>query len=78
MAKKAIIYSTEWCPWCTRVKEFLTKNNIEYEERDVEKNPQYAEELQEKSHQTSIPVTDIDGKIIIGYNEQAMKEALGL
>ncbi len=73
-----IVYSTEWCPWCTRVKDFLKKLNVKYEDRDVEKNAEYAEEMQNKSQQTSIPVTDINGKIIIGYNERAIKEALGV
>ena len=40
MAKenKVIVYSTEWCPWCHRVKEWLTKQGVRYEDRDVEKN----------------------------------------
>ncbi|HLC68885.1 MAG TPA: glutaredoxin family protein [Candidatus Bilamarchaeaceae archaeon] len=75
---KVIVYSTEWCPWCSKAKEWLAKNSVKFENRDVEKNAEYAEEMQNKSHQTSIPVIDIDGKIIIGYNEQAMKQALGL
>ena len=75
---KVVVYSTEWCPWCTRAKEFFKKNNVKYEDRDVEKNPEYAEEMMSKSHQTSIPVIDIDGQILIGYNEQAFKKLLGL
>ena len=75
---KVVVYSTEWCPWCTRAKEFFKKSGVKYEDRDVEKNPEYAEEMQNKSHQTSIPVIDIDGQILIGYNEQAFKKLLEL
>lgn len=80
MAKqnKVFVYSTEWCPWCHKAKEWLDNNKIPYEDRDVEKNAGYAEEMQQKSQQTSIPVIDINGTIIIGYNEAAMKKALGI
>ena len=73
-----IVYSTEWCPWCHKVKDFLKKNKIAFEDRDVENEPKYAEEMQKKSHQTGIPVTDIKGTIIVGYDEPAIKKALGL
>ncbi len=73
-----IIYSTEWCPWCTKAKEWLTKNNIKFDLRDPEKDPKYAEELLKKSNQSGIPVIDIDGKIIIGYDEATMKKHLGI
>lgn len=76
--QSVIVYSTEWCPWCHRAKDFLKKNGIPYEDRDVENNPDYAEEMQDKSHQTSIPVIDINGTIIIGFNEPAIRKALGL
>jgi len=80
MAKehKVIVYSTVWCPWCRRVKEFLEEHNIKYEERDVESNPRWAAELVEKSGQTGIPVIDIDGEIIVGFDEPALRRALNL
>ena len=78
MAKehKVIVYSTEWCPWCHKAKEWLDKNKVKYEDRDPEKNPKYAEELVQKSGQSGIPVIDIDGNIIVGYNEGEMKKYL--
>lgn len=75
---KVIVYSTEWCPWCTKAKDWLTKNNVKYEVRDPEKDQKYADELVNKSGQTGIPVIDIDGKVIVGYNEAEMKKLLGL
>ncbi len=71
-----IVYSTDWCPWCTKAKDWLTKNNVKFEVRDPEKNPQHGEELATKSKQTGIPVVDIDGHIIIGYDEATMKKYL--
>ena len=73
------VYSAPWCPWCTKVKEFLTKINVKYIEKDVDVTPAFAEEVQKVSRQTGIPVTVIDKKtVIIGYNEKAIKQALGI
>ena len=70
------IYSTVACPYCHMVKEFLKKNNIKFEEIDVASNHEAANEMIEKSGQMGVPVTEIDGKMIVGYNVQALKEAL--
>jgi len=78
MAKKVIVYSSNFCPWCDKAKEFLNENNVEFEERNVQENPDYGKEMQEKTGQLGVPVIDIDGKIIIGFNVGALKEALGL
>ncbi len=75
---KVIVYSTSTCPWCDRAKEFLKQNNVEFEERNAQENPEYANELQEKSGGVGVPVLDIDGTIIIGYNEAAIKKALNM
>lgn len=75
---KVIVYSTEFCPWCVKLKEFLKANNVEHEVRMVDQNQEYAKELQEKSGQTGVPVTDIDGEIVIGFNEAALRKALKL
>jgi len=77
MAKKVIVYSAEWCHWCHKIMDFLKENNIEYEERNVE-NQDYAKESMEKSGQAGIPVTDIDGQIIIGFDVNKLKELLEL
>jgi glutaredoxin-like YruB-family protein len=71
-----IVYSTSTCPWCDKVKEFLKQNNVEFEERNAQLNPQYATELQEKSGGVGVPVIDVDGTIIIGYNEKKLREVL--
>jgi glutaredoxin 3 len=75
---KVIVYSTTVCPWCVKVKEFLKQNKIEYEERNAQENQEYAHEVLTKSGGMAVPVTDIDGTIIIGYNVKKLKEALKL
>jgi glutaredoxin 3 len=72
------VYSTPACPYCHMTKEFLKKNNIKFEDIDASKNHEAAHEMIEKSGQMGVPVIDIDGKIIIGYNVPALKEALKL
>lgn len=78
MAKKVKIYTTPSCPWCKKTKEFFKKNKVKYTEIDVSSNVKAQQEMLKKSGQMGVPVIDIDGKIIIGYNESALKKALGL
>lgn len=78
MAKNVIVYSTTVCPWCVKVKDFLKQNGIRYEERNAQENPTYAEELSQKSGGYAVPVIDIDGTIIIGFNVPKLKATLGL
>jgi glutaredoxin-like YruB-family protein len=70
------VYTTPMCPWCHRVKEFLKGHDIEYKEVDVSKDREAAQEMIEKSGQMGVPVIDIDGKIIVGFNEPELKKAL--
>jgi len=75
---KPIVYSTTECPWCVKVKDFLTQNKVDFEERNAQTNPTYAQELFDKSGGYAVPVTDIGGTIIIGFNVKKLKEALKL
>ncbi|MBU0591523.1 hypothetical protein KKF81_03995 [Candidatus Micrarchaeota archaeon] len=74
---KVTVYSAEWCPWCHKVIDFLKQNNVEFDIKDVDQ-PQNAKELAEKSGQTGIPVTDVGGELIVGFNVQKLKELLKL
>jgi glutaredoxin len=59
-------------------KHFFEQNNVEFEEIDISKNEKAAEEMIEKSGQMGVPVIEIDGKIIVGFDLPAIKEALDL
>ncbi len=78
MAKSVKIYSTSTCPYCTMAKDFLTKNNIPFESIDIGANPEAGKEMIEKSGQMGVPVLDIDGQIIVGFEKEAVVKALGL
>lgn len=76
--RKIKVYSTPVCPYCKMVKEFLKEKGIEFEDIDVSKDKEAAKEMVNKSGQMGVPVTEIDGEIIIGFNVSALKEALDL
>jgi len=73
-----IVYSSTVCKFCDKLKVFLKENNIQFEERNVKLNPLYAQELLQKSGGYAVPVTDIDGTVITGYNLPALKKVLNL
>ena len=72
------VYSTPTCPYCVQVKEFLKEKNQEFEEIDVAADPKAAQEMIDKSGQMGVPVVDIDGETIIGFNKPKMMELLGI
>jgi glutaredoxin 3 len=76
--KKVIIYSTPTCPYCVFAKNYLDEKNIKYEYIDVSANEEKAQEMVEKSGQNGVPVIDIDGKIIIGFDKGAVDKELGI
>ncbi len=76
MVNTVLVYSTISCPWCHKTKEFLNEHKIKFKDLNVGEDRKAAEEMIKKSGQTGVPVIDIDGKIIIGFNEVALKKAL--
>lgn len=75
---KVTVYSTSTCPYCTMAKDFLKENKVEFEEIDVSENEEKAKEMVQKSGQMGVPVLDIDGEIIIGFDKEKIKELLKL
>lgn len=75
---KVTVYSTQSCPFCHMAKDYLKEHNVEFEDVDVNANQKGLSDMVKKSGQSAVPVIDIDGKILIGFNEQAIKEALKL
>ena len=78
MAKSVIVYSTPACPWCIRVKQFLKENNILFLDWDVSVDQLAADEMIKKSGQMGVPVLDIDGQIVVGFDKEKIKQLLGL
>lgn len=76
MDKKVIIYSTPTCPYCMRAKQFLRDNSIAFEDMDVSTNQAAAEEMVRRSGQMGVPVLDIEGEIIVGFDKERIAQAL--
>ena len=72
------VYSTETCPYCKMAKQFLQENNVQFEAVDVSANQAAAQEMISKSGQMGVPVIDIDGQIIVGFDKGKIKKLLGL
>ncbi len=72
------IYSTPTCPYCEMTKKFLSANEIEYEEKNVANDQEAAKEMIEKSGQMGVPVTDIDGEIVVGFDKDKLSEILNI
>ena len=76
MAKKVKVYSTPTCPWCHKVKEYLKEHKVAFTDVDVAENEKARNEMIEKSGQMGVPVTDIGGTIIVGFDVKKIEAAL--
>jgi len=72
------VYSTSSCPYCKMLKLFLDENNVPYDDFDVGMDREKLKEMVEKSGQMGVPVIDIDGKIIVGFDKDAIRQELGI
>jgi glutaredoxin-like YruB-family protein len=72
------IYSTPACTYCKLAKDFLTSQNISFQDVDVSKDPAEREDMVSKSGQLGVPVFDIDGQVMVGYNQKLLSKVIGL
>ena len=77
-AKKITIYSTPTCHYCNLAKDFFREKGIKYEEFNVAVDLAKRQEMVEKSGQMGVPVIDIGGKIVSGFDETEILKILGL
>ncbi|MDP3956685.1 MAG: glutaredoxin domain-containing protein [bacterium] len=78
MENKVTIYSTPTCVYCNMAKELFKKNHVAYEDHNVAEDDAAREEMVNKSHQLGVPVIDINGKIVVGFDERALTKLLGI
>lgn len=72
------IYTTPTCGFCRAAKNYLSTRKIPFRELDVTKNPEWARDLTRKSGQTGVPVIDVNGTIIVGFDVNRLNRALGI
>lgn len=75
---KITIYTTPSCVYCKMTKAFFKENNVQYQEKDVASDDTAREEMMKKSGQLAVPVIDIDGKILVGFDKGTLKQALNI
>ncbi|MEK6835708.1 MAG: glutaredoxin domain-containing protein [Nanoarchaeota archaeon] len=75
---KVLIWRTVQCPWCHKTEEFLNAHKIKFKSIYVDKDVKAAQEMIRKSGQMGVPVTEIDGKIVVGYDPETFKKLLNL
>lgn len=71
------IYSTPTCPWCKKAKEFLAEKKVAYKDIDVSTNQEAAQEMIKKSGQMGVPQLEINGNMIVGFDQAAIESELG-
>jgi len=76
--KKVFIYSTPTCPYCNQVKDYFKEKKVEYKEIDVSVDSDKAQEMIDKSGQMGVPVVDINGEIIVGFDKEKIDKALAV
>jgi len=78
MAKNILIYSTPTCHFCHMAKDFFSENNIAFTDYDVQNDLQKRQEMVGKSGGMAVPVFDIDGEIIVGYDKERIASLVGV
>ncbi|HEV7453862.1 MAG TPA: glutaredoxin family protein [Candidatus Saccharimonadales bacterium] len=76
MENKLIVYGAEWCAFCHQAMLYFDKLGVKYTYKNVDLNQDDAKASVEKSGQTGIPVLDIDGEIIVGFDRHKIDKAL--
>ena len=71
-----IVYSTTTCPYCVMAKDWLKSKNIEFEDVNVGIDQKRAQEMIDKSGQMGVPVLDVNGTIIVGFDKPKIEAAL--
>lgn len=72
------MYTTPTCVYCKMTKDFFAKNNVQFEEVNVAVDAKAREEMVQKSGQLGVPVIDVDGEIVVGFDQEKLSELLHL
>lgn len=70
------LYITPGCPYCFTLGEFLKEHNIDFKEIDVSKDEKARDEIIKKSGQMGVPILEVDGKIVTGFDKEKITKLL--
>ena len=75
---RVIVFTTPTCPHCRAAKRYLQARGVPFKDVDVSRNKTAAKDMVRRSGQSGVPVLDIGGKIVVGFNRQKIDRLLGL
>ncbi len=75
---RVIVFTTPTCPWCTRAKSYLRSRGVKFREVDVARDQAAARDLMRRTGQMGVPVVEIDGKPVVGFDQARIDSLLGL
>ena len=75
---KVTIYTTPACPYCVMVKNLLNRWSVKFSEVDISKDKKAGEKMVKATGQMSVPVTEIDGQFVVGYDTEKLKKLCGV
>ena len=75
---RVLVFTTPTCPWCTRAKSYLRTRGVPFREIDVSRDPSAARDLVRRTGQMGVPVVEIDGRPIVGFDQAKIDTLLGL
>ncbi len=75
---KVTLYSTPTCLYCMTIKEFFKEHRIKFETIDVSENNEARDRMIKGSEQMGVPVIEIDGEMITGFNKKRVSELLDI
>lgn len=71
------VYTSPTCPWCSKLKGYLSEKGIPYQEVNVASDPNAARQLMNVSGQRSVPVTTVGDQVVVGYDPESLENLLG-
>ncbi len=77
-AKKIKLYTTPYCTYCKLAKNFFAKNKVAFTEIDISEDEDALKDMVRRSGQMSVPVIEVDGTMVVGFNETKLKKLLGV
>jgi len=77
-AKRVTVYSGPGCPACGTLKTYLRRNGISFREVDIARDRRAAEKLVKRSGQMAVPQTDINGRLVVGFDQNKLDKLLGI
>lgn len=75
---RVLVFTTPTCPWCQRAKAYLRSRGVAFKEVDVTRNPKAADDLVRRTGRMGVPVVEIDGRPVVGFDQAQIDRLLGL